>query len=88
MALHPYICICEQYVLTARIEILDYRQKSKNFILMKHIFILLLVIVLAGAGITYAQEKPKIVFENSEHDFGSFKESDGVQRCFRDSAWR
>ena len=79
MALHPYICICEQYVLTARIEILDYRQKSKNFILMKHIFILLLVIVLAGAGITYAQEKPKIVFENSEHDFGSFKESDGVQ---------
>lgn len=41
-----------------------------------HLF--LIVIAVAVAGEVVAQ-KPQIVFQNLEHDFGSFKESDGVQ---------
>ena len=35
--------------------------------------------IVAAFNFASAQEKSKIVFENLEHDFGSFQEADGVQ---------
>jgi hypothetical protein len=47
---------------------------------MKNLFTLLLVFLVAGTiNFAVAQAKPKIVFEKTEHNYGSFKESDGVQ---------
>ncbi|NQU87315.1 MAG: DUF1573 domain-containing protein [Mariniphaga sp.] len=47
---------------------------------MKHIIRLMFVLVfVAGVTIVSAQQKPKIVFENMRHDFGTFKEEAGVQ---------
>lgn len=47
---------------------------------MKRILNLILILFLVAAYNTViAQEKPKIVFEKTSHDFGSFKESDGPQ---------
>ncbi|GAP67652.1 hypothetical protein BA6E_10195 [Bacteroidales bacterium 6E] len=47
---------------------------------MKRLFTLLMVILVAGSySQLVAQGKPKIVFQKTEHNFGSFKESDGVQ---------
>jgi hypothetical protein len=37
------------------------------------------VIALVGLTATAIAQKPKIVFDELEHDFGNFKESDGVQ---------
>jgi len=41
-------------------------------------FVILLLMVFAFSGVS-AQGKAKIVFDKMEHDFGTFKESDGVQ---------
>ncbi len=47
---------------------------------MKRILHLTLILFLVAAFNTViAQEKPKIVFEQTDHNFGSFKESEGVQ---------
>ena len=39
----------------------------------------LIMFFIAAFNIVVAQEKPKIVFEQMEHNFGAFKESEGVQ---------
>jgi hypothetical protein len=39
----------------------------------------LILFLVAAINIAYAQEKPKIVFDQTEHNFGAFKESEGVQ---------
>lgn len=39
----------------------------------------LVFFLLAAINVVMAQEKPKIVFEETTHNFGTFKESDGVQ---------
>ena len=39
----------------------------------------LILFFVAAFNFANAQEKPKIVFEQMEHNFGSFKESEGVQ---------
>ncbi len=46
---------------------------------MKQFLRLFSVILFAGLASVAVAQKPQIVFENLEHDFGSFKESDGVQ---------
>ncbi len=46
---------------------------------MKHLFRLLLVPGLVLMASVAVAQKPQIVFDKLEHDFGSFKESDGVQ---------
>ena len=47
---------------------------------MKHLLSLVLIVLLATAfNEAVAQEKSKIVFNELEHDYGTFKESDGVQ---------
>ena len=38
-----------------------------------------MLVLIAGAANLFAQEKPKIVFEELSHDFGTFKEEAGVQ---------
>ncbi len=47
---------------------------------MKQLIRLLTVFVLVGITATAFAQKPKIVFNELEHDFGTFKESDGVQK--------
>lgn len=46
---------------------------------MKQMLRLFTVLALVGITTTAIAQKPKIVFEELEHDFGTFKESDGVQ---------
>lgn len=46
---------------------------------MNQMLRLFAVIALVGLTATAIAQKPKIVFEELEHDFGNFKESDGVQ---------
>ncbi len=47
---------------------------------MKKVFTLLVVVLVAGVvNNATAQAKPKIVFDKTEHNYGSFKESDGNQ---------
>jgi len=46
---------------------------------MNQMLRLLAFIALVGLTATATAQKPKIVFEELEHDFGNFKESDGVQ---------
>jgi hypothetical protein len=47
---------------------------------MKNVFTFIVVFMVSFVlNEVMAQGKPKIVFTNTEHNFGSFKESDGVQ---------
>lgn len=46
---------------------------------MKRIAGLILTLLLGAFVLTATAQKPQIVFENLEHDFGGFKESAGVQ---------
>jgi hypothetical protein len=46
---------------------------------MKQMLRLFTVLALVGITTAAIAQKPKIVFEELEHDFGTFKESDGVQ---------
>lgn len=47
---------------------------------MKKLTAFLMMFLIAGAlNIALAQSKPKIVFDKTEHNYGSFKESDGIQ---------
>jgi hypothetical protein len=46
---------------------------------MNQMLRLFAVIALVGLTATAIAQKPKIVFDELEHDFGNFKESDGVQ---------
>lgn len=46
---------------------------------MNRMLRLFAVIALVGLTATAIAQKPKIVFDELEHDFGNFKESDGVQ---------
>ncbi|MFW6370374.1 MAG: DUF1573 domain-containing protein [Bacteroidota bacterium] len=46
---------------------------------MKQIFRLLLISGLMLLAAEAVAQKPQIVFENLEHDYGTFKEADGVQ---------
>lgn len=47
---------------------------------MKKLFTILIAILVAGVlNYAAAQAKPRIVFEKTQHNYGSFKESDGVQ---------
>ncbi len=46
---------------------------------MKRLFYLLLVTGFVHFVFAASAQKPQIVFDNLEHNFGSFKESDGVQ---------
>jgi hypothetical protein len=46
---------------------------------MKRMLSLLTVVVLVGLSMAAMAQKPKIVFSELEHDFGTFKESDGTQ---------
>ena len=47
---------------------------------MKKLFTLTLVLLAAGfINFAASQGKPKIVFDKTEHNYGSFKESDGIQ---------
>ncbi len=46
---------------------------------MKRILHLTLILFLVASLNAIAQEKPKIVFEETSHNFGSFKESEGPQ---------
>lgn len=46
---------------------------------MKQLIRLLTVFALVGITATAFAQKPQIVFNELEHDFGTFKESDGVQ---------
>src|SRR6056297_63273 len=46
---------------------------------MKRMVSLLIVFALVGLSMAAMAQKPKIVFNELEHDFGSFKESDGTQ---------
>ncbi len=46
---------------------------------MKQLIYFLAVVGLVHMAFTTSAQKPQIVFENLEHDFGAFKESDGVQ---------
>ena len=39
----------------------------------------LILVFIAGVTNLFAQEKPKIVFEELSHDFGTFKEEAGIQ---------
>lgn len=39
----------------------------------------LILFLVAAFNVVIAQEKPKIVFEETSHDFGAFKEAEGVQ---------
>ncbi len=39
----------------------------------------MIVLLVAAASVVFGQEKPKIVFDKTEHNFGSFQESAGVQ---------
>ncbi|MFZ5430927.1 MAG: DUF1573 domain-containing protein [Bacteroidota bacterium] len=47
---------------------------------MKKFFTLILAVLLSGSlTALFGQAKPKIVFAKTEHNYGSFKESDGIQ---------
>ncbi len=47
---------------------------------MKKLFTLAMVLLVAGVlNFAASQGKPKIVFDKTEHNYGSFKESDGIQ---------
>jgi hypothetical protein len=47
---------------------------------MKKLFTLLVaVLITASINLAAGQAKPKIVFDKTEHNYGTFKESDGVQ---------
>jgi len=47
---------------------------------MKKLFTLTLVLLTAGfINFAASQGKPKIVFDKTEHNYGTFKESDGIQ---------
>lgn len=46
---------------------------------MKKVFTLVFLAAFALVVFSAGAQKPQIVFENLEHDFGAFKESDGIQ---------
>lgn len=64
---HYYICFGKEY------------ETNFLFVMKQLIRLAFICAFLLGVQSAFSQEKPKIDFEKTTHDYGSFKESDGVQ---------